>query len=237
MTLIRSLLIAASLVALSPLARAEGESNYQYLCRLYLLTPKVDYHGDFTHKDIVAAVKLDMELCEYAIGGLRASLWTPLARMLRALHEETGVEPGLTACFRDDKYRPRAEGNANDPANSFHGGSNVTKGYGDGEACDIVGLAEEREERDQKNKVVWEWLRRNDERFGWKLIFGECDAGHVSPLKGREYTARFGSWFCKVKRMIAELKSKKDKRRGVKHRKSKHHIAVAIHLPGASHAP
>ncbi len=217
-------LIAAFMVAFTHAALAGEDADFQHLCRVFLLTPKVDGYGDFFEKDIIAAEKMGMELCEYSIGGLIAKNRPSLAEMLRAVEEETGVEPGITACFRDDKYRPRAEGKANDPRDSFHGGTNVTKGYGDGEACDIVGLAHNRRERDERNAVVWAWLRKNDERFGWKLIYGECDGGHVAPLKGREYYAKFGAWNrpCKHGTRIA---------------KGKRRSARFASLPGARHAP
>lgn len=128
-------------VALIALAvSGEPPSPDAYLCEVYARTPvKRDGGGDFTWKDQAAAKRVGMDVCTYAIGGLSPGLKARL-EAFGHMADARGIQWSMTSAFRDDYRQSIASGIKARVGNSRHGGSRVTKGYGDGRAIDIAAV-------------------------------------------------------------------------------------------------
>lgn len=118
----------------------ERDADYHYLCTAYLREPKKeDRSGDFTWKDIAAAKRKGMGLCEFAIGGMNPKLRHAVANTGRAIDAALPqIKWTLLSAFRDDYRQGIASGFKARTGFSLHGGSRVTGGYGDGRAIDVT---------------------------------------------------------------------------------------------------
>ena len=109
-----------------------------YLCEVYRRTPtKKDSSGDFTWKDPAAAKRRGMDTCRYVIGGMNPEFKLSLMAFGQAA-DKRGIKWSMLSAFRDDYRQSIAVGVKARTGNSLHGGSRVTKGYGDGRAVDIA---------------------------------------------------------------------------------------------------
>lgn len=112
-------------------------SPSDYLCDVYNRTPtKQDAAGDFSWKDLAAAKKKKMDLCEYVVGGMNPKLRDALVEFGK-LADEAGMPWSFSSGFRDDYRQSIASGIKARTGYSMHGGSKVTSGYGDGRAVDL----------------------------------------------------------------------------------------------------
>lgn len=113
------------------------DSPDRYLCEVYHRTPvKQDAAGDFSWKDAAAAQRRKMEVCEYVVGGLNPNLKKALEWFGKKA-DEVGLQWSFSSGFRDDFRQSIASGIKARTGFSMHGGSRVTKGYGDGRAVDL----------------------------------------------------------------------------------------------------
>lgn len=114
----------------------ERDEISSYLCDVYKRErTKVDGSGDFTWKDIAAAKRMKMEVCQYVIGGMARSAQKAFYKIGKLL-DGKGVRWTILSGFRDD-YRQRiAEGFKACNSCSLHGGSRFG-GYGNGQAMDV----------------------------------------------------------------------------------------------------
>lgn len=108
-----------------------------YLCQVYHRLPvKRDNSGDFSWKDRAAAKRMKMGLCQYVIKGMHRDLRESLYHLGQRA-DQAGIRWSFLSGFRDN-YRQRiAAGLKARECGSRHGGSCVTKGYGDGQAADL----------------------------------------------------------------------------------------------------
>lgn len=115
----------------------ERDEIAEYLCNVYRRTPrKVDNTGDFTWKDIAAAKRMKMDLCQYVIGGMSRAAQKAFYKVGKKL-DSLGIRWSILSAFRDD-YRQRiAEGIKACNSCSLHGGSRWG-GYGNGQAIDVT---------------------------------------------------------------------------------------------------
>ena len=131
----------------SPAARtADITSTGEYLFRAYLRTVKWDAEC-FEWKDPAAAERTRLSLRDYVIGGVHPVLKDQLHKLFVALEAEEcsfglKCKPGITSAFRDDYRQQIATGYKARTGHSMHGGSSVTKGWGDGRAVDVVNASE-----------------------------------------------------------------------------------------------
>lgn len=116
------------------------QTTDDYLCEVYQRTPvKRDGSGDFTWKDPAAAKRKGIEVCAYVIGGLNPQMKERLVSFGRQA-DAKGLQWSMFSGFRDDYRQSIASGLKARTGNSQHGGSRVTRGYGDGRAIDIAAL-------------------------------------------------------------------------------------------------
>jgi hypothetical protein len=138
---------------------------------------KIDGHGDFTWKDIVAADVWGLSMKDYVVGGMDADFRELLFAAGRAM-DMAGIDWTILSGFRDDFRQALASGFRARGGNSFHGGSAATGGYGHGCAADLAssdGLSD--------NKV-WNWLDRHSQQFGLHRPLPGADPAHVQPIAG-----------------------------------------------------
>jgi hypothetical protein len=158
--------------AVSPKIVPVDEVN-TYLWRVYQRSStKIDGHGDFTWKDIVAADVWGLSMKDYVVGGMDADFRELLFAAGRAM-DMAGIDWTILSGFRDDFRQALASGFRARGGNSFHGGSAATGGYGHGCAADLAssdGLSD--------NKV-WNWLDRHSQQFGLHRPLPGADPAHV----------------------------------------------------------
>lgn len=143
-----------------------------YLCRVYHRTPqKVDSSGDFSWKDLAAAKRMKLGLCQYVIMGMNPGLRTKLYAAGQQMDAD-GVRWSMSSAFRDDYRQKIAAGFKASTCGSQHGGSCVTKGWGDGRAVDIIGA-------DKNNGQVWSWLDKHGRKYGLYRPMPGADPPHL----------------------------------------------------------
>lgn len=138
---------------------------------------KVDSHGDFTWKDVAAAINYGLLVEEYVIGGMDPDFRELLFAAGHAM-DAAGVEWTILSAFRDDFRQNAASGLKARVNNSFHGGSEATGGYGHGCAADLASA-----DRHSDDKV-WSWLDRKGREFGLYRPLRAADPAHVLPMAG-----------------------------------------------------
>jgi hypothetical protein len=149
--------------------------------------PRVDASGDFTVKDIQAAITAGMTPTEYVVGGVIPYFKKDLCLALIAM-EADGVEGCISSAFRDDYRQKIASGRKAAIGDSWHGGSR-RGGYGQGRAADLVSCDPVREMQLVLNRVVWQWVDTHPE---YKVGRPYCDRDppHAGPMKGPEYSEK-----------------------------------------------
>lgn len=115
------------------------QTTDEYLCEVYRRTPTKNDGSDFTWKDVAAAKRKGMDVCVYVIGGMAPELKERLLAFGKAA-DGKGLKWSMLAGFRDDYRQSIATGFKARTGYSQHGGSKVTKGYGDGRAIDITAV-------------------------------------------------------------------------------------------------
>jgi len=141
---------------------------------------------DFGWKDPKAAVKVNMSLADYVIGGMDRDFKLRLFQMLHAA-EQAGLAPGITSAFRDDYRQSIASGLKAADNRSYHGGS-LRGGYGHGLAADIASIkGATRAERLASTNILWNWIDANGKDFGIGRPYMGRDPPHCAPIDGEEY--------------------------------------------------
>ena len=141
---------------------------------------------DFAWKDPKAAIKVNMPLVDYVIGGMDRDFKLRLFQMLHAA-EQAGLSPGITSGFRDDYRQSIASGLKAADNRSYHGGS-LRGGYGHGLAADIVSIkGATRADRLASTNLLWKWIDANGKDFGIGRPYMNRDPPHVAPIDGQEY--------------------------------------------------
>ena len=138
---------------------------------------KIDGHGDFTWKDIVAADVWGLSMEDYVVGGMDADFRELLFAAGRAM-DMAGINWTILSGFRDDFRQALASGLRARGGNSFHGGSVATGGYGHGCAVDVAssdGLSDDK---------LWSWLDRHSQQFGLHRPLPGADPAHIQPISG-----------------------------------------------------
>ncbi len=162
----------------------DGANVDDYLWELYQKTPKIDSHGEFGHKDRIAARRAKVSLRDYVLGRADCGVKKLAYKMLKAAEIE-GHEPGVTTFFRDDfRQGMIKKGTRARKGWSFHGGS---KRGGIAFAFDAVSRkGDTRAARLLNSQKFWLWI---DEHPEYKLgrPYKNKDAPHVAPLDGLEY--------------------------------------------------
>jgi hypothetical protein len=149
-----------------------------YLWSVYQRSPaKTDGHGEFTWKDVSAAVRSGLSVEDYVIGGIDPDFRELLFTIGHAM-DTAGVEWTILSGFRDDFRQNLASGLKARVNNSFHGGSEATGGYGHGCAVDLASA-----DRMSDDKV-WNWLDRKGREFDLYRPLRAADPAHVIPLAG-----------------------------------------------------
>jgi hypothetical protein len=152
---------------------AMGEVD-QYLWEVYRRSSvKSDSSGDFTWKDPAAAKRLGMSLQAYVIGGMDRDFREQLYHAGRAM-DALGIHWTILSAFRDDYRQKLASGFKASAANSQHGGSAATGGYGHGRAVDVTIT-------DGDPETVWHWIDANGARYGLRRPLPSADPAHVLP--------------------------------------------------------
>ncbi|MDP3645777.1 MAG: hypothetical protein Q8R25_01685 [bacterium] len=160
----------------------------EYLFRVYLRTVKWD-GGCFEWKDPLAATKINKTLKEYVIGGVHP-VWKERVRKLFVALEEKecseGVKckPGITSGFRDNFRQDIAEGFKASTCRSNHGGSCVTKGWGDGRAFDVVNVSDFDVidvRRWKASDTMWRYIDDLGRQFGISRPMPDRDPMHIQP--------------------------------------------------------
>jgi hypothetical protein len=174
----------------SPEAKASDVSSTdEYLFRVYLRTVKWD--GDcFEWKDPAAAERSHRTLKAYVIGGVHPALKEQLKKLFEALENEEcmpGVKckPGITSAFRDDFRQEIATGFKARTGRSMHGGSQVTKGWGDGRAVDVVNVSEPdffNEPKVTASEIMWHHIDRLGPKVGIYRPMPDADPMHLQSM-------------------------------------------------------
>jgi hypothetical protein len=138
---------------------------------------KVDSHGEFTWKDVAAAINSGRLVEDYVIGGMDPDFRELLFAAGHAM-DAAGVAWTILSGFRDDFRQNAASGLKARVNNSFHGGSEATGGYGHGCAVDLASA-----DRLSDDKV-WSWLDRKGREFGLYRPLRAADPAHVLPMAG-----------------------------------------------------
>ena len=138
---------------------------------------KVDSHGEFTWKDIAAAITSGLTVEDYVISGIDPDFRELLFAAGHAM-DAAGVEWTILSAFRDDYRQNLASGLKARVNNSFHGGSEATGGYGHGCAADLASV-----DRHSDDKV-WSWLDRKGREFALYRPLRAVDPAHVLPMAG-----------------------------------------------------
>jgi hypothetical protein len=138
---------------------------------------KVDSHGEFTWKDVAAAITSGLTVEDYVIGGIDPDFRELLFAVGHAM-DAAGVEWTILSAFRDDYRQNLASGLKARVNNSFHGGSEATGGYGHGCAADLASV-----DRHSDDKV-WNWLDRKGRGFALYRPLRAIDPAHVLPMAG-----------------------------------------------------
>jgi hypothetical protein len=138
---------------------------------------KVDSHGDFTWKDIAAAITSGLTVEDYVISGIDSDFRELLFAAGHAM-DAAGVEWTILSAFRDDYRQNLASGLKARVNNSFHGGSEATGGYGHGCAADLASV-----DRHSDDKV-WSWVDRKGREFALYRPLRAVDPAHVLPMAG-----------------------------------------------------
>ena len=138
---------------------------------------KVDSHGEFTWKDVAAAINSGLLVEDYVIGGMDPDFRELLFAAGHAM-DAAGVAWTILSGFRDDFRQNAASGLKAGVNNSFHGGSEATGGYGHGCAADLASA-----DRLSDDKV-WNWLDRKGREFGLYRPLRAADPAHVLPMAG-----------------------------------------------------
>jgi hypothetical protein len=138
---------------------------------------KVDSHGDFTWKDIAAAINSGLLVEDYVIDGMDPDFRELLFAAGHAM-DSAGVEWTILSAFRDDFRQNAASGLKARVNNSFHGGSEATGGYGHGCAVDLASV-----DRHSDDKV-WSWLDRKGREFALFRPLRTADPAHTLPMAG-----------------------------------------------------
>jgi hypothetical protein len=115
------------------------QTTDEYLCDVYKRTPVKRDGSDFTWKDVAAAKRKGMDVCTYVVGGMAPELKERLLAFGKAA-DGKGLRWSMLAGFRDDYRQSIASGFKARTGYSQHGGSKVTRGYGDGRAIDITAV-------------------------------------------------------------------------------------------------
>src|SRR5204862_2455626 len=143
-----------------------------YLWDVYQRSPvKKDSTGDFSWKDMAAAQRMGMSLQDYVIGGMDPHFREQLYHAGRAM-DAAGVQWSMLSAFRNYYRQGLASGYKASVANSLHGGSRRTGGYGHGRAIDITGP-------DGRESEVWTWIDAHGARYGLHRPLPGRDPAHV----------------------------------------------------------
>jgi hypothetical protein len=146
----------------------------KYLWSVYQRSPlKWDSTGDFTWKDAAAALRMDMSLPQYVIGGMDPDLRELIYHAGRAL-DAAGIDWTILSGFRDDYRQGLAKGYKARVDNSLHGGSTATGGWGHGCAVDLVEVT-------HHSDALWHWLDANAYKTGLQRLLPGIDPGHAQP--------------------------------------------------------
>ncbi len=157
---------------------ARADAVRAYLWSVYRRSgTKMDSHGEFTWKDIAAAMNSGLLVEEYVIGGLDPDFRELLFAAGHAM-DAAGVEWTILSAFRDDFRQNAASGLKARVNNSFHGGSEATGGYGHGCAVDLASV-----DRHSDDKV-WNWLDRKGREFALFRPLRTADPAHTLPMPG-----------------------------------------------------
>lgn len=157
---------------------ARADAVRAYLWSVYRRSgTKVDSHGDFTWKDVAAAMNYGLLVEDYVIGGMDPDFRELLFAAGHAM-DAAGVEWTILSAFRDDFRQNAASGLKARVNNSFHGGSEATGGYGHGCAVDLASV-----DRHSDDKV-WGWLDRKGREFALFRPLRTADPAHTLPIAG-----------------------------------------------------
>jgi hypothetical protein len=157
---------------------ARADAVRAYLWSVYRRSStKVDSHGEFTWKDVAAAINSGLLVEDYVIGGMDPDFRELLFAAGHAM-DAAGVAWTILSAFRDDFRQNAASGLKARVNNSFHGGSGATGGYGHGCAVDLASV-----DRLSDDKV-WSWLDRKGREFGLYRPLRAADPAHVLPTAG-----------------------------------------------------
>jgi len=143
-----------------------------YLWEVYQRAPaKRDSTGDFTWKDPAAAKRFGLPMPAYVIGGMDADFREQLYHAGKAM-DAAGIRWAILSAFRDDYRQSIASGLKAGAANSLHGGSARTGGYGHGRAVDVTS-------EDGDPAPVWKWLDHHGGKYGLHRPMPGGDPAHV----------------------------------------------------------
>jgi hypothetical protein len=169
---------AAPNVSEQPASEARFDEVKAYLWSVYRRSgTKVDSHGDFTWKDVAAAITFGLTVEDYVISGIDPDFRELLFAVGHAM-DAAGVEWTILSAFRDDYRQNLASGLKARVNNSFHGGSEATGGYGHGCAADLASVDRHSDDR------VWSWLDRKGREFALYRPLRAVDPAHVLPMAG-----------------------------------------------------
>src|SRR3989344_3468720 len=176
---------------------AEGEITEQCIVDTYLwgtyqrIPVRIDSAGVFTWKDITAALRAEMSVRDYVIGGMDERIKVPLYFLGNAM-DEAKLPWGALAYYRGSE-RPAAGGRMAALANNSTHYGTVRVGacgwailrsgsYGSGIAADLAAIDRKKiDARAEADKIVWEWMRVHYETFGFQWRFGWRDPAHIEP--------------------------------------------------------
>ncbi len=163
----------------------ERDADYNYLCTVYNREPqKIDSSGDFTVKDIKAAAKRGLGLCEFAIGGMHPQFRHAVAETGRAIDRALpAIRWTILSAFRDDYRQSIAEGFKARVGYSLHGGSRVTRGYGDGRAIDVT-IAGDRKDGPARAGALF---AKYGKKFGLVQPMPVKDVAHIQASGSSSY--------------------------------------------------
>lgn len=200
---------------------APQRTTDEYLCDVYKRTPVKHDGSDFTWKDIEAARRKGMDVCAYVIGGMAPELKTRLVKF-GAAADGKGLNWSMLAGFRDDYRQSIATGFKARTGYSQHGGSKVTKGYGDGRAIDITAVG--------PVKPILALIDSIGRELGLIRPYKGKDPNHVQLSRPTQFAAK------SVKpQRVAKVKVKKHKVRYAK--RIKHRTRVATRQNNADFFP
>ncbi len=158
---------------------------------------RIDSGGDFTWKDIAAALNSGRSLRDEVLNmnpELKASLYGALKQMIAE-----GLQPSALAFYRDAVNRPAATGQVvASPRNSQHFAGGVGNAADIGSAnvvprADNMTKAERKasdDARDAENEKIWDRLAEIGSQYNLRANFISNDPAHVQPAGNEKILAK-----------------------------------------------